>query len=167
MTYKSPVTTNLGEFGTREIEQARDLLTAMIDQPGEWDHADNVQLAFNTHSGYVFLFAEDWGEWMMNGDTLEKWHTSPHDGAEGFAANLWAETDSGSAAHTYLLENGDLLPAWGKLARADVEALDNDAWQYIMDESSPLTDEMKERLNAYRYDDDWKETDENGPEDLP
>ncbi len=39
----------------------------------------------NTHSGCVFLSDEDFNVAMVNGDTLEQFHSCPECGAEGFA----------------------------------------------------------------------------------
>ena len=48
------VTVDLSKFGHREIKIAIELLKAYIEQSPEF-FEDNLQLCFNTHSGYVFL----------------------------------------------------------------------------------------------------------------
>ncbi len=42
----------------------------------------------NTHSGCVFLSDEDFNVAMVNGDTLEQFHSCPECGGEGFAEDL-------------------------------------------------------------------------------
>lgn len=54
---------------------------------------DNVKLAFNKNSGYVFLVNDDYQVAMMNGNNLECFYTSPYDGHEGFLSDLLEEVD--------------------------------------------------------------------------
>lgn len=42
----------------------------------------------NSYSGYVFLTDEDFSVAMMNGNTLEQFHSCPECGAEGFAEDM-------------------------------------------------------------------------------
>ena len=52
-------------------------------------YEDNVRLAFNKNSGYVFLVNDDCQVAMMNGNNLECFYTSPYDGREGFIDELF------------------------------------------------------------------------------
>lgn len=54
-------------------------------------YEDNVRLAFNKNSGYVFLVNDDYQCAMMNGNNLECFYTSPYDGREGFLDDLFSE----------------------------------------------------------------------------
>ena len=47
-----------------------------------------VKFAFNRNSGNVFLVNADGQFAMMNGDALESYYSTPHDGCEGFWPEL-------------------------------------------------------------------------------
>lgn len=66
------VTTNLAEFGNRELAEVRDLLTAMIDEglPEDFDR-DGTVPAFNKSSGSVFLTNSEYQVCMI---ILEAWN---------------------------------------------------------------------------------------------
>lgn len=78
------VTSDLSRFGYRELKMAADLLAAYCDNPPDF-LGDGLTVMLNSHSGYVFLTDEDFNVGMMNGDTLEQFHSCPECGAEGFA----------------------------------------------------------------------------------
>ena len=85
-------TENLVEFGSRERKMAAELLShpfpdGFIDQ--------GVRTAFNKNSGFVFLVNDDYQCAMMNGDTLEIFHSTPYDGIEGFLSDLPEENEPG------------------------------------------------------------------------
>ena len=80
-------TTILADFGFRELKMAAELLTAYCNQPPEF-LTDGVHLMMNTQSGCVFLTDEDFNVAMMNGGTLEQFHSCPECGAEGFADDM-------------------------------------------------------------------------------
>lgn len=85
------VTTNLAEFGNRELAEVRDLLTAMIDEglPEDFDR-DGTVPAFNKSSGSVFLTNSEYQVCMINPNTgsLESWYFTPYSGYEGFLDDL-------------------------------------------------------------------------------
>lgn len=84
------VTTNLSDFGHRELEIARDLLTAMLDYglPDDFDDG-KVTIAFNPNSGYVFLTNGEYQVAMLTDDgDLESWYYLPYSGEEGFYDDL-------------------------------------------------------------------------------
>ena len=80
-------TTDLSDFGFRELRLAAELLTAYCENPPAC-LGDGICLMMNTTSGYVFLTDEDFNVAMMNGDKLEQFHSYPECGAEGFADEL-------------------------------------------------------------------------------
>lgn len=81
-------TEDLADFGSRERSMAAELLAQPLPD-GFSD--DGVKLAMNRNSGYVFLVNADYQCAMMNGDTLEIFHTTPYDGHEGFLSDLLDE----------------------------------------------------------------------------
>ena len=81
------VTTDLAKFGYRELRQAAEILTAYVESPP--DHmSDGIHLAFNSHSGCVFLVDEDLHVAMMNDGKLEEWITCMQCGEEGFPEDV-------------------------------------------------------------------------------
>ncbi|PQA86027.1 hypothetical protein [Hyphococcus luteus] len=96
------VTTDLSRFGFRELKMAARLLAAYCESPPDF-LGDGVTVMMNMHSGYVFLTDEDFNVAMMNGDTLEQFHSCPECGAEGFAEEL---TESNDCCIEYLREIG-------------------------------------------------------------
>ena len=87
------VTTNLADFGYREIALARDLLNAYLEHNNTNYLGDGVQVWFNKNSGCVFLCDEDYNTAMECDGNLEDWLTTPYEGREGFLENLTAEYD--------------------------------------------------------------------------
>ena len=79
-------TTDLSQFGYRELHLAKELLQALEDQglPEDFDD-DGLTIMFNTHSGNVFFTNSDYQAAMMNGDKLETFYTCSNCGNEGFA----------------------------------------------------------------------------------
>ena len=87
-------TENLADFGYREIEMLRDLLTAWLDSGLPDDFYDEgVKPAFNTYSGYVFLVNDDYQVCMEVDGKLESFYTTPYHGYEGFYEDLLDEAD--------------------------------------------------------------------------
>ena len=82
-------TTNLADFGYRELAMAAKLLTAMTENglPDDFD-GEGVTVMMNQNSGNVFLTNSEYQVAMMNGDDLESFYTTPYDGYEGFADEL-------------------------------------------------------------------------------
>ncbi len=80
-------TSDLSNFGFRELKMAAELLTAYCAQTPDFI-GNEAQIMMNTDSGYVFLTDEDFRVAMMNGDKLEQHHTCPECGAEGFAEDM-------------------------------------------------------------------------------
>ena len=86
-------TTNLAEFGYRELAIAGEILTAYADRKEICPYftGDGVQLMMNKNSGNVFLTDEDCNVLMMNGDNLEGFYSTPYEGHEGFLDDLLNE----------------------------------------------------------------------------
>ena len=82
-------TTDLSNFGYRELEITRDLLDAMVtDGLPENFHNEGVTIMFNRTSGFVFLTNDDYQVAMMMGNKLEMYYTCPVCGEEGFEEEI-------------------------------------------------------------------------------
>lgn len=87
------VTSDLSDFGYRELGIAGDLLTAYAENgaPENFDE-DGLQIGFNRNSGYVFLFNSEYQTLMLTDDgKLEEWLYTPYAGHEGFLEDLVEE----------------------------------------------------------------------------
>ena len=110
-------TENLADFGARERHMAAELLAHPLPDnfSDRW-----VRVAFNTNSGYVFLVNDDYQVAMMNGDSLEIFHSTPYAGHEGFLSDLldeYSQDDLNSEDADYLRQAADaenlaLTAAW-------------------------------------------------------
>jgi len=83
------VTEDWSEFGHREIEMAKELLSHIK----EIDTYGKVKIMFNRNSGCVFLTDENYRCWMMNGDKIEEWFNCPYCGHEGFKEDMQHEPE--------------------------------------------------------------------------
>lgn len=85
-------TTNLADFGTREIRMAADLLSAYADGglPDDFYNED-VTVMMNQNSGNVFLTNAEFQVAMMVDGKLESFYSSPYEGKEGFFDELLEE----------------------------------------------------------------------------
>ena len=79
-----PLTTDWTQFGLKEIEEAKELLSHIK----EIETYGKVEVFFNTHSGFVFLSDEESRTWMMNKDKIEEWYSCPICGHEGFLEDM-------------------------------------------------------------------------------
>ena len=85
-------TTNLADFGYRELALAGQILTAYAGKDAcPYFTGEGVQLMMNTSSGNVFLIDEDCNVLMMNGDNLEGFYSTPYERHEGFLDDLLAD----------------------------------------------------------------------------
>jgi len=82
-------TTDLADFGWRELKMAAELLSSMIHKglPEDFE-SESVRIMFNWQSGYVFLTNAEFQVAMMNGGQLETWYTDLENGIEGFREDL-------------------------------------------------------------------------------
>jgi len=90
-------TTDLQDFGFRELRLAAELLSAYCERPPGW-LGGGVHLMMNRMSGNVFQTDEDCNVAMLNGGILDAWLFTPHDGLEGFVDEL---TDQYSPHHLH------------------------------------------------------------------
>ena len=92
-------TNDMSLFGYRELEMARDLLDAYINNNNTEYLNDGVQIMFNQNSGNVFFSDEDYNVAMVTYDSagkgsLEDWFYTPYEGHEGFMDDLLLEYDN-------------------------------------------------------------------------
>lgn len=84
----SDYTENLSDFGLIELEEARNILDAMIDNgvPSDFEN-EGVRIAFNRMSGKVFLTNSEYQVAVYSeterGKYLESFYSSPYEGLEG------------------------------------------------------------------------------------
>jgi hypothetical protein len=115
-------TENLADFGSHERAMAAELLAARLP---DGFNDDGVKIAMNRNSGFVFLVNADYQCAMMNGDTLEIFHSTPYDGIEGFLSDLLEENEPGDLHR----EDAEYL-----LAAAGAEGIElPKAWQELVD----------------------------------
>lgn len=90
------VTADFSNFGYREIDEAIKLLTYYKEDKQTSAvtayMGDGVKVAFNTHSGFVFLTDEDYNSFLINSelDLLDIWVSCPNCGGEGFPEEVIA-----------------------------------------------------------------------------
>lgn len=107
-------TTNLSDFGYRELSMLKDLINAMIEQglPDNFSD-DEVVPMMNQNSGNVFLTNSDYQVAMLNGTDLEMFYTLSYHGVEGFASDLFVEFCHGNIEQEDLEELADILESEG------------------------------------------------------
>lgn len=120
-------TTDLKDFGFRELGLAAELLRAYCDRPPHW-LGDGVQLMMNTYSGSVFLTDEDFNVAMMNGDELDAWLFTPYHGHEGFIDEL---TDHHEPSDLNS-EDADFIRHWADVLSYDLP----ENWQYETEDAA-------------------------------
>lgn len=82
-------TTNLADFGFRELDMLKDLIQAYKEQGlPEGFFNTGVHAMMNTSSGNVFLTNEDFQVAMINGNKLESFIHCPNCGHEDFASEF-------------------------------------------------------------------------------
>ena len=111
---------NLENFGSREIEEAADLMQEYANgNIPDWFYNDGVTVEFNPNSGMVFLTNSDYQVLIM-GDSgnLVSFHFLGYHGYEGTAEDLWQ-----------MFEDGDIEPEdWEGLADVlEMEEMKNEA----------------------------------------
>jgi hypothetical protein len=108
-------TTDLQDFGFRELRIAAELLNAYCDQPPGW-LGGGVHLMMNRNSGCVFLTDEDFNVAMINGGALDAWLFTPHDGHEGFLDELIAQ----HRPDDFHADDSDYIRQWAELLGFDL-----------------------------------------------
>lgn len=85
-------TTNLSDFGYRELIMLKELIDAMMIQGLSEDFEDDeVHPMLNQISGNVSLTNSEYQVAMMNGDELESFYWLSYAGTEGFIDDLWQQ----------------------------------------------------------------------------
>lgn len=113
-------TTNLSDFGHRELEMLEELLQAMREQGLPDDFLDSeVTPMMNQNSGYVFLTNSEYQTAMMNGDNLESFYFLSYAGNEGFADELFEEFQDGYIDHHDLEQLAAILDGSGMSDEAE------------------------------------------------
>lgn len=89
MTYRQENTTDLADFGQREIRIAAALLNAWCETglPADFDH-DKVTVMLNPMSNTVFLTNAEYQVAIFDYDRLVSFYSSPYEGHEGTLAEL-------------------------------------------------------------------------------
>ena len=83
------LTSDLGDFGIREIKMARDLLDAWVNLGLPADFLfDGVTVMLNPMSGYVFLTNAECQVAVIEDGELVSFYSSPWEGHEGTLAEL-------------------------------------------------------------------------------
>lgn len=103
-------TTDLADFGYRELGLLRELIEAMEDHglPEDFESC-GVTPMFNTHSGEVFLTNDEYQVAMERGGRLESWYTLSYTGHEGFLDDLYEDFERGEIFYRDLDELADIL----------------------------------------------------------
>lgn len=116
----SVTTTDLSDFGYRELTMLEELLKAMREQglPDDF-YDDEVVPMFNRISGNVFLTNSDYQVAMLNGDNLESWYFLSYHGNEGFLDELLDEYNNGNIKEEDFEQLADILEQNGNNEKAE------------------------------------------------
>lgn len=113
-------TTNLSDFGYRELAMLEELLKAMREQGLPSDFSDDeVVPMMNQNSGNVFLTNSDYQVAMMNGEDLESFYTLSYHGNEGFLDELIIDYDNGNIQEEDFEQLADILEQNGNEEKAE------------------------------------------------
>lgn len=89
------VTSDLSQFGRRELALAGELLSALHTVRDNTKFlGDGVKVYMNKSSGYVFLSDEDYNTAMMNGNVLEDFINCPECGFEALSSEFSQSDDA-------------------------------------------------------------------------
>ena len=113
-------TTNLSNFGYRELIILEELLKAMREQglPSDF-YDDEVHPMMNQASGNVFLTNSDYQVAMLNGEKLESFYFLSYHGNEGFLDDLIEEYESGYIKIEDFEQLADICEANGETEKAE------------------------------------------------
>ena len=113
-------TTNLSDFGYRELDMLCELLNAMKEQglPRDFED-DEVVPMFNMMSGNVFLTNSEYQVAMLNGDKLESWYFLGYHGNEGFLDELLIDYNNGNIMSEDFEELADICEENGEFEKAE------------------------------------------------
>lgn len=113
-------TTNLSDFGYRELIILEKLLRAMREQglPNDF-YNENVHPMMNQSSGNVFLTNSNYQVAMLNGDKLESFYCLSYYGNEGFLDELITEYNNGNIDIEDFEQLADICEANGETEKAE------------------------------------------------
>lgn len=113
-------TTNLSDFGYRELTMLEELLKAMREQGLPEDfYNDEVHPMMNQSSGNVFLTNSDYQVAMLNGDKLESFYFLSYHGNEGFLDELIEEYNNGNIKIEDFEQLADICEGNGETEKAE------------------------------------------------
>lgn len=113
-------TTNLSNFGYRELAILEELLKAMREQGLPKDFCnDEVHPMMNQSSGNVFLTNSDYQVAMLNGDKLESFYFLSYHGNEGFLDELIEDYDNGNIKVEDFEQLSDICEENGETEKAE------------------------------------------------
>lgn len=112
-------TTDLSNFGYRELNLAARLLEAMVKQGLPDDFTDDeVHIMMNYNSGNVFLTNSECEAAMMNDGKLESFYCLGYYGNEGFLSDLLYQYKDGEIKPGDFEQLADICERNGKLKEA-------------------------------------------------
>ena len=126
------VTSDLSEFGYRELDEVKELLEAYSSNRSSLFESyfddEGIYPMFNKYSGCVFLTNSDYQTAMINGDgELDIHFFTPYHGHEGFADELreqidedWHEDDIEFLKGYDILDDDDVY-RWQKAGSIDIQ----------------------------------------------
>lgn len=120
MKEKKIVTTDLSDFGYRELEELERLLIAIREQglPSDF-YDDEVVPTFNRNSGYVFLTNSEYQVAMLDYDgKLKSFYWLSYHGNEGFLDDLIQMYDDEMICEEDFEELADICENNGLLEKA-------------------------------------------------
>lgn len=117
-------TTNLDDFGIRELAMAGELLTVLSNGYPDDFYLEGVTLMMNQYSGDVFLTNDECQVAMLNGDDLEMWYNTPYECHEGFAEDLLQELED-DGAECWIRDDVEYLIDIGALDIEDITREEN------------------------------------------
>ena len=113
-------TTNLSDFGYRELAILEELLKAMREQGLPKDfYNEEVHPMMNQLSGNVFLTNSDYQVAMLNGEKLESFYFLSYHGNEGFLDELIDEYDNGNIKTEDFEQLADICEENGETENAE------------------------------------------------
>ena len=113
-------TTNLTDFGYRELIMLEELLKAMREQGLPKDfYEEEVCPMMNQNSGNVFLTNSDYQVAMLNGDKLESFYFLSYHGNEGFLDELIEEYNNGNIEVEDFEQLADICDENGETEKAE------------------------------------------------
>lgn len=113
-------TTNLSDFGYRELEMLEKLLKAMREQGLPSDFYENeVVPMMNQSSGNVFLTNSEYQVAMMNGNKLESFYWLSYHGNEGFLEDLLFDYENGNIMEEDWEQLADICESNGEEEKAE------------------------------------------------